>query len=190
MPDSITVVSVGDLIAVDTVKNKLIYNYKSDIAKSNFSLCAANYTMQEQTHNNIHIKTFLYPEHKNKNDTLVSLFGRILNYYQERFGKYPFNEFKIVETERRGGYAHEGQMFLSSDIINNIDDKSHFIIAHEVAHQWFPHTVMFFPEYYPNESFAQYASISYMESIGIMNNQRAIRKFLILDGYLNLVFNN
>ncbi len=169
VPDSITVVANGDLVSVDSSYNKLTYYYKTTKPIASFSICAANYLVQEQTINDIKIKTFLYPEHKDKNDTLVHLFGEVLKYYQKQFGKYPLSEFKIVETNRRGGYAPEGQMLINTNIINRIDFFGYFTIVHEVAHQWFPHMVRFYPEHYLNESFAQYASISYLESKGIMN---------------------
>ncbi|MCF6270380.1 MAG: hypothetical protein L3J41_11755, partial [Melioribacteraceae bacterium] len=168
VPDTITVVAVGDLVSVESLNSKKTYHYSSTIPINNFSICAANYVIQEETKYNIKIKTFLFPEHKTRNDTLVKLFGEVLNYYQNNFGKYPFSEFRIVETNRRGGYAPEKQMLLNTNIVSKTDDMSHFTIAHEVAHQWFPHKIQFFPEYYLNESFAQYAAISYMESKGIM----------------------
>jgi len=170
VPDTMTVVAVGDLISVDALNKKKTFHYSSNIPKNNFSICAANYVIQEQTKYNINIKTFLYPEHKERNDTLVHLFSEALNFYQNNFGKYPFSEFRIVETNRRGGYAPEQQMLLNSEIVSNTDNFSRFTIAHEVAHQWFPHKIHFFPEYYLNESFAQYATISYMESKGKMYN--------------------
>jgi hypothetical protein len=170
VPDSLTVFSSGNLIAVDTLKDKLTYHYKTPEAIILFSVCAAVYSVHEQTRDNINIETFLFPEHKEKSDTLINYVGKILSFYQERFGKFPLPDFKIVEiaTGANGmsGYSPKGQMLLSSSIINDIDDIGRFVIAHEVAHQWFPNKITFDDhDWYLNESFAQYAASSYCRTI-------------------------
>ena len=167
VPDSITVVSSGNLIAIDTLLNKRTFIYKSSGPEILFGICAAVYYVQGKTKNNIRIKTYLFNEHKSKSDSLIELFSKILNYYQNQFGKFPLSDFKIVETDRRGGYAPKGMMLLNSNIIDEIDEVGLFTIAHEVAHQWFPQKIMFNPQWYLNESFAQYAAFSFMESIGV-----------------------
>jgi len=181
VPDSMVVISTGDLIKLDTLKNKTMFNYKTSKPQLLFTLSAGYYSIHQQTKNNIKITTYLFPEHQARSDTLIKLFGDVLSFYQEQFGEYPLSEFKIVETNRRGGYSPKGLMLLNSKSINNLDDVSHFIIAHEVAHQWFPHRIMFSPQWYLNESFAQYAAFSYFKLFLKNFNKIKTMKFLFMD---------
>jgi hypothetical protein len=191
VPDSMTVVSAGELIKTDTSKDKKSFFFSSINPEPIINICTAVYKINEYENEGIKIKTFLFPEHQLQSDTLVKIFSKILNFYQARFGKYPFNDFKIIETERRGGYAPLGQFLLNSQMIDNIDDLGIFIIAHEVAHQWFPHIKMFYPDYYLNESFAQYAAFAYSDFIGITEKEdNSLKKKIIfmdfgIDGNLN-----
>jgi len=183
VPDSINVVCSGMLVKMDTSNRKRSFYYSSTIPESFLSISAAVYKIKEYDNEGMKIKSFLFPEHQSQSDTLVEIFSKVLNFYQEKFGKYPFSDFKIIETERRGGYAPLGQFLLSSQMIGNLDDLGIFTIAHEVAHQWFPHIRMFFPDYYLNESFAQYAAFAYSDFIGITEKEdnSLKKKILFMD---------
>ena len=183
VPDSMNVVCSGELIKTDTVKSKRSFYYSSTMPESFLSISAAVYKIKKYENEGMKIESFLFPEHQSKSDTLVEKIIKVLNYYQEKFGKYLFPDFKIVETERRGGYAPPGQFLLSSQIIGNLDDLGVFTIVHEVAHQWFPHIKMFSPEYYLNESFAQYAAFAYSDFVGITQKEdnSLKKKILFMD---------
>jgi len=179
VPDSMDAVCPGELIRTETSNNTRSFYYCSKKPESILSICTAVYKINEYENAGIKIKSFLFYEHQSQSDTLVEIFSKILRYYQEKFGQYSFTDFKIVETERRGGYAPPGQFLLNSQMMDNLDDFGIFIIAHEVAHQWFPHIRMFAPDYYLNESFAQYAAFEYCDFIGITQKEPGIKKKII-----------
>jgi len=180
--DSMNVVCPGKLIKIDTSKSKRSFYYSSIMPESFLSIIAAVYKIKEYNIHGMNITSYLFPEHKSQSDTLVEIFSKVLDFYQAKFGLYSFIDFKIVETERRGGYAPPGQFLLSSQMIDKLDDVGVFIIAHEVAHQWFPHIKMFFPDYYLNESFAQYAAFAYCDFIGITEKEAGLKvKILFMD---------
>ena len=179
VPDSINVVCSGGLIKMDTSNRKRSFYYSSKIPESFLSISAAVYKIKEYDNQGMKITSYLFPEHQSQSDTLVEIFSKVLNFYQEKFGKYSLSVFKIVETERRGGYTPLGQFLLSSQSVDSLDDLGIFTIAHEVAHQWFPHIKMFFPDYYLNESFAQYAAFAYCDFVGITQKEVGIKKKII-----------
>lgn len=191
VPDSMYVVCPGELVKMDTYNRKRSFYYNSITPESFISISAAVYKIKTYNNNGMKIISFLFPEHQSKSDTLVAIFSKVLNYYQEKFGRYPFQDFKIVETDRRGGYAPPGQFLLSSQIIGNLDDLGVFTIAHEVAHQWFPHIKIFSPDYYLNESFAHYAAFAYSDFVGITQKEdNSLKKKILfmdfgVDGNLN-----
>jgi len=191
VPDSLDVVCSGELEKMETAKSKRSFYYCSKKNEALISISTAVYKIKEYDNKGMKITSYLFPEHQTQSDTLVKIFSKVLNYYQKKFGQYPFSDFKIVETERRGGYAPPGQFLLSSQLIDNLDDIGIFTIVHEVAHQWFPHSKMFFPDYFLNESFAQYAAFAYSDFIGITQkeNNSLKKKILFMDFGLDGTYN-
>lgn len=65
---------------------------------------------------------------------------RILKYYACTFGSYPYPEFKIAEVPMEGfqGMEHSGVVFLQQEVFSPGYDnqKRDFLLAHEIAHQW------------------------------------------------------
>jgi len=66
--------------------------------------------------------------------------AQILNYYACSWGSYPYLDFKIVFVPMRGfhGMEYSGLIFLSEEFLQPRTYKDHgeFILAHEIAHQW------------------------------------------------------
>lgn len=64
----------------------------------------------------------------------------ILNYYSCTWGSYPYPEFKVVFVPMKGfhGMEYSGLIFLKDEFLDkNINQEhSEFILAHEIAHQW------------------------------------------------------
>lgn len=65
----------------------------------------------------------------------------ILDFYSARFCSYPYPEFKIVFVPMQGfeGMEYSGLIFLQESFLKNSfrgDKKALFILAHEIAHQW------------------------------------------------------
>ncbi len=64
----------------------------------------------------------------------------MLNYYSCKFGSYPYPDFKIVFVPMDGfhGMEYSGLIFLRDEfLLPNYDrSRSEFILAHEIAHQW------------------------------------------------------
>lgn len=64
----------------------------------------------------------------------------IFNYFACIFGSYPYKEFNIVFVPMEGfqGMEYSGVIFLQDEFLKSNSDqqKSEFLLAHEIAHQW------------------------------------------------------
>ncbi len=64
----------------------------------------------------------------------------ILDFFSCTWGSYPYPEFKVVFVPMQGfrGMEYSGVVFLSQDLLRPGADRTHtrFLLAHEVAHQW------------------------------------------------------
>lgn len=65
--------------------------------------------------------------------------GRILDYYNRQFGSYPYNELKVIFVPMQGfhGMEYSGMVFMQEELLQpGMNKDSEFILAHEIAHQW------------------------------------------------------
>ncbi|MDI9479782.1 MAG: M1 family metallopeptidase [Syntrophomonadaceae bacterium] len=64
----------------------------------------------------------------------------ILDFFSCTWGSYPYPDFKVVFVPMKGfhGMEYSGLIFLSEDLLSPATDQQHtrFILAHEIAHQW------------------------------------------------------
>jgi len=115
------------------------------------------------------------PAHEEEARLLATYARDILASYEERFGPYPHTRLTIVENPNEGGvsFAADGIVWLSQrffayrdvPIPGFLNRLIEFVLAHEIAHQWFGigTEVDLNADSWLSEGFAQYAAISYFE---------------------------
>jgi hypothetical protein len=66
------------------------------------------------------------------------MFRNALEFFADEFGNFPFQDYKIVQTNRRGGYSAAGMIMLNQDNISSFKTAEHFMsnltLVHEIAH--------------------------------------------------------
>ncbi|HEU6450246.1 MAG TPA: M1 family aminopeptidase [Gemmatimonadaceae bacterium] len=89
------------------------------------------------------LRIFHDPAHSSNLDLTVRSMKASLAYYTEQFGPYPYNELRIVEIPRYGGFgralAHTitfTEDYFLSRVKEDQLDQPFYGTAHEVAHQW------------------------------------------------------
>ena len=128
---------------------------------------AGKYGFDEVTENGVTVRVASYGR---KNDMgikkLLKLAHKVIAYYEPFLGKFPFEEFNIVEIHSLGfGQAPPGFMFITSEAFNPIGEPINQLFsqgvnerfAHEIAHQYWGHVVKMpdIEEQWLTESFAE-----------------------------------
>jgi hypothetical protein len=102
---------------------------------------------------------------------------KVLAFYAERFGPFPFASLEMVVHEARvpGGHSPPGMIVLAErppllrkalrDDPASFWDVPDFFLAHELAHQWWGHGVApkNYRERWMSEAFAQYAATLWVQ---------------------------
>ncbi len=93
-----------------------------------------------------------------------------LRVFQARFGAYPYTEFDVVETQTSAlGIEYPGVIVIAQGLYKNPREAEtfEFVIAHEVAHQWWYALVGNDQVNSPwvDEALAQYSEVVYIEEM-------------------------
>jgi hypothetical protein len=127
-----------------------------------------DYRVVAQTVGDVTVRSFYLPSDEVGGRHALRVASDALRVYTSRFGEYPFAELDVVETgTQAGGIEYPGLVVIASSLYSggSGDGYFDFVIAHEVAHQWWYSLVGDDQVNHPwlDESLAQYSTILYYE---------------------------
>jgi ABC-2 type transport system permease protein len=189
-------VAPGSLLRQWQENGRNYYEYKLDHPSLNFySFISARYVVAREEWNGIKVEVYYIPEHPWNVPRMMNSIKKSLAYYTENFGPYYHKEARIIEFPRVAQFAQAfpGTMPYSESIgfIANLEhpddiDMVFYVVAHEMAHQWWAHQVVganMQGATFLSESLAQYSALMVMQK---EYGRDMMRKFLRyeMDSYL------
>jgi ABC-2 type transport system permease protein len=189
-------IAPGSLIKEWVKDGRRYAQYKFDRASANFySFISAKYKVAREEWNGVKIEVYYHPEHEWNVPKMLKSIRKSLEYCSENFGPYGHKQARIIEFPRiaRFAQAFPGTMPYSEGIgfIANLSkpddiDMVYYIVAHEMAHQWWAHQVLganMQGATLLSETMAQYTALMIMEK---EYGRDMMRKFLEyeMDRYL------
>jgi ABC-2 type transport system permease protein len=190
-------IAPGALIRQWQQDGRNFYEYKLDHASLNFySFLSARYQVERRRWNGIDIEIYYLKEHPWNVPKMVNSVEKSLAYYTANYGPYQNKQARIIEFPRLESFAQSfpGTMPYSEAIgfiasIQKPDDIDmvFYVVAHEMAHQWWAHQVIganMEGATSLSETLAQYSALMVMEK---EYGRDAMRKFMEyeMDNYLN-----
>ncbi len=176
IPDSYTLICGADTSTVKTISDEKIYKLTNETPTRTLAFALGKeYKKFSLPAGTVMIEVNYLPGHDEEARLFATYARDILQEYESRFGAYPRKRLVLVEDPNRDGtsMAADGIIFISSfyfthrnvtlpGILNRLDD---FILAHEIAHQWWGIGVGvdMNAENWLSEGLAQYAAVSYFE---------------------------
>ncbi|MCR9291385.1 MAG: hypothetical protein NXI32_01620 [bacterium] len=172
------------------------FQYRLDHPSLNFySFMSAEYEVAREKLNDIDIEVYYHPEHKWNVDKMLLSIRKSLEYYNEHFGPYRHKQARIIEFPRYATFAQafpgtmpysEGIGFIADLENEDAIDMVFYVVAHEMAHQWWAHQVIgarMEGATLLSETLAQYSALMVMEQ---EYGRDMMRKFLRyeMDSYL------
>ena len=188
----------GRMVASGEKGARRWFRYQTDAPILNrFAIASARYAVARRQHGDVAIEVYHHPSHAVNVPHMLDTAVATLDVMQSRFGRYPHRELRVIELASHwpmagfalpgAVYINEARGFLTDRRDNERPDLVARRIAHEVAHQWFGHTL-----HAPNvegasvliESLTKYAELLVIEKL---HGREAVRRFLEieLDRYLS-----
>ena len=173
------------------------FEYKLDHPSLGFySFVSANYQVAREQWHGIKLEVYYLKEHPWNVPRMLNSMRKSLDYFTTNFGPYAHREARIIEFPRvaRFAQAFPGTMPYSESIgfIANLDnpddiDSVFYIVAHEMAHQWWAHQVIganMEGGTLLSETLAQYSALMVMEKEYGRDQERKFLKYE-MDRYLS-----
>ena len=174
-----TAISSGNLINQWTKDNRTYFHYKSN--KKIMPVAgyfSAKYKVKKINYKGVSIEQYYNATHGVNIDKIERSVKETIDYCQENFGKYPFDHVRIAEVSSYwpfGGFAHPGVISMTEDklYLSDVSSEDTFDLVakrtiHEVAHQWWGHTLSAKPVSGGSlliEGFAKYTEAVVMEKM-------------------------
>ena len=160
-----------------------------------FSFVSGRYQVKKQTYKGISVEVYYDYHHAWDVDEMMNGVRSGLDYYQANYSPFQYRQFRILEFPRYRQFAQSfsntspftEDFFLSRVLDPKKDiDFTYFVVAHELAHQWWAHQLIGGAVAGSNmmsESLAEYSALRVMQH---HYGDTQMHKFLSheLDGYL------
>ncbi|GAB3942435.1 M1 family aminopeptidase [Spirosoma harenae] len=139
-------VAPGALHRSWTKGDRRYFHYKTDAPiGSEYAILSGRYARLESKWKDVAIRIYYHPGHALNIDRILRSVKASMAYYTEHFGPYPFRHFTVIERAgNQGGASADASMIYYGEdysLLNPDDgptgfDLPYYILAHEVAHQW------------------------------------------------------
>jgi hypothetical protein len=178
VPDNYAAVVNGTRTGIDTNEGSVTYVFECRLPAKYFSLFVGRLDSYARFESIVPIDVYSLSLDKAAAQEYAAAADRILRFYSDYFGTYPYQNFALVlrPIHQPGGHAPASvaivnrvfkffQRKFAKDPLN-IPEFPHFLLAHEIAHQWWGQTVGWetYRDQWLSEGFAQFAAWEYMKS--------------------------
>ncbi|KAB3532186.1 M1 family metallopeptidase [Alkaliphilus serpentinus] len=136
IPKEYTLVTTGDILSKKSKRNKNFYNVKANNVRDFAIILSKNFSIKEVARDDTMVKSFTINGSKEKEAIEIS--AEALSIFNRLFGKYPYNQLSVVATDFfLGGMEYPNLVMISKDLYKMEENfPLEYVIAHEIAHQW------------------------------------------------------
>ena len=117
------------------------WQFEAEQARS-FAVAASDrYVVNTSQVGDSTVHAYYFPTNEEAGEVALETAAQALEFYEELYGAYPYDDYRLAETEFAGGMEFTGLTFLGSVFFDEYDGTTQTplipLTAHEVSHQWF-----------------------------------------------------
>jgi hypothetical protein len=187
-PAAYQVVTTGTTVKkIPQTQGKIEHQIESQLTRDFVVELSKQFEQKSAIRGQTTLRSFFLTKHRESGEKVLDTAVKAFEYFYQEFGAYPYTELDIVEAPLyggAGGVEFPGLVTVSSmlykDDENSVETASfdqllagnpmfeqllEFVVAHEVAHQWWNAVVGSNSKKYPfiDEAMANYSAVLYFE---------------------------
>lgn len=133
-PEGYRAVTTGRFVDSQQDSGRTITRWRLSGVDRESALAAGYYQIRRRT-DGVPVYAFFGADNLELADSYLKTAGQYLDFYQKKFGPYPFPQFVIAENFFPTGYGYPGWTLLGSSVIR-LPFIVHTSLVHELAHCW------------------------------------------------------
>jgi len=187
-PAAYQVVTTGTTVKkIPQAQGKIEHQIESQMTRDFVVELSKQFEQKSAIRGQTTLRSFFLTKHRDSGETVLDTAVKAYEYFYQEFGPYPYTELDIVEAPLyggAGGVEFPGLVTVSSMLYKDdensaettsfdqllagnpmIEQLLEFVVAHEVAHQWWNAVVGSNSKKYPfiDEAMANYSAVLYFE---------------------------
>lgn len=182
VPDQYQVVMPGTITTRDDAETgrQVVSTFAENTREFAF-FASPNFKVDSVTRNGLTIEYYYFDNQPGKKkivDGYIDQAFKAIDFFSDKYGKYPYPEFRIVESYVEGVAIEYSRLIQMGQIgINSVPEQD-TVFVHEIAHQWF-HALIgnnSETESFLDEGFADLSKVYFAEKQGdTMNGFKSIQ---------------
>lgn len=178
-PGELLVASTGVEIERQASNGKTRYQFISGPARDFYIIMSQNFQVDSEIVDGTSVNIYRLHGDQEGSEEILSIATNSLRVYNELFGHYPYSELDIVAAPLRYalGVEYPGIVLIREDLTNEPADPTlAFVVAHEIAHQWWYNLVGndVYDDPWLDEALASYSSSLAFEFSGNTSTTRTL----------------
>ncbi|WP_242837258.1 M1 family metallopeptidase [Alkaliphilus transvaalensis] len=135
-PSNFVLASTGNMIDENKKNNMTTYRIKAEKVRDFAVILSKDFDLQQSNIDGITVKSYTIKGEKNKEALQVALDSVAI--FNRIFGKYPYQQLSVVACDFfLGGMEYPNLVMIGSKLYEMEEDfPLEYVIAHEIAHQW------------------------------------------------------
>ncbi|WP_340013752.1 M1 family metallopeptidase [Paenibacillus sp. FSL K6-1318] len=182
VPDEYQVTMPGTITTQDSTEyGRKIVSAVAENTREFVFFASPNLQVERATRNGLTVEYYYFnddPSKKKLVERYINQAFKVIDFYSDKYGKYPYPEFRIVETYVQGVAVEYARLIQMGQIQNGAVPEEDTTFVHEIAHQWF-HALIgnnSETESFLDEGFADFSMVYFAEKQGDkLNGFRSIQ---------------
>ncbi|MGC8836823.1 MAG: M1 family metallopeptidase [Anaerolineae bacterium] len=168
-PEGYILASTGSVVDEAGREGRHVWTLVSGPAREfNLALSRDYQIVTEDDPSGTRLRSFYFPGHAAMGQAVLDYARQAFRLYGDLFGPYPYRELDLAEAEiGAAGIEYPGLILAAEALYAREDPFTEFVVAHEMAHQWWYNLVGNdqVDEPWLDEALANYSTVLYYEHV-------------------------
>ncbi len=137
-PAEYTLAASGKLVEQQKRGDNIAWNFETNSMRDFAFVANKQFQVSEKMVEGVKVKSYYYVGDELRGQDALKLAEKSIKTFNKMYGKYPYPNYSVVETQFPSGMEYPGLVYINDDYykLNSSYEYFVFTVVHETAHQW------------------------------------------------------